>query len=68
MRLFHMMIAAVVAVLIGIAPAAAQTYPKFTGLVVDAANVLPPATEASLTAKRYQAAIGGRDDPRSAGA
>jgi uncharacterized protein len=32
-------------------PAAAQTFPKFTGLVVDAANVLPPATEADLTAK-----------------
>lgn len=51
MRLFQMMMAAVVAVLIGTAPAAAQTYPKFTGLVVDAANVLPPATEADLTAK-----------------
>ncbi|MCP3734718.1 TPM domain-containing protein [Sphingomonas sp. RP10(2022)] len=32
-------------------PAAAQTFPKFTGLVVDAANVLPPETEAVLTAK-----------------
>ncbi len=32
-------------------PAAAQTFPKFTGLVVDAAGVLPPATEAALTAK-----------------
>ena len=32
-------------------PAAAQTFPKFTGLVVDAANVLPPAVEADLTAK-----------------
>jgi len=32
-------------------PAAAQSFPKFTGLVVDAANVLPPATEAALTAK-----------------
>ena len=31
--------------------AAAQTFPKFTGLVVDAANVLPPGTEADLTAK-----------------
>lgn len=29
----------------------AQTFPKFTGLVVDAANVLPPATRADLTAK-----------------
>ena len=34
-----------------IAPASAQTFPKFTGLVVDAANVLPPETEAALTAK-----------------
>ena len=33
------------------APAAAQTYPPFSGLVVDAANLLPPATEADLTAK-----------------
>lgn len=31
--------------------ATAQTFPKFTGLVVDAANVLPPETEAELTAK-----------------
>ena len=35
----------------GAAPAAAQTFPKFTGFVVDAANVLDPATEAALTAK-----------------
>lgn len=33
------------------APATAQTYPPFTGLVVDAADVLPPATEADLKAK-----------------
>ncbi|MFC3579886.1 TPM domain-containing protein [Sphingomonas hylomeconis] len=33
------------------APAQAQTFPKFTGLVVDDANVLPPAVEADLTAK-----------------
>lgn len=32
-------------------PAAAQTFPKFTGRVVDAADVLPPQTEAELTAK-----------------
>jgi len=31
--------------------ATAQTFPKFSGLVVDAANVLPPETEAELTAK-----------------
>nr|WP_243848450.1 TPM domain-containing protein [Sphingomonas insulae] len=34
-----------------VAPASAQTFPKFTGLVVDAANVLPPEAEAALTAK-----------------
>ncbi len=33
------------------APATAQSFPAFTGLVVDAANVLPPETEAQLTAK-----------------
>ena len=33
------------------APAAAQTFPKFTGFVVDDANVLSPEIEASLTAK-----------------
>jgi uncharacterized protein len=32
-------------------PAHAQQFPKFTGLVVDDANVLSPATEAELTAK-----------------
>ena len=31
-----------------VAPASAQTFPKFTGLVVDAANVLPPEAEAAL--------------------
>ena len=34
-----------------VAPASAQTFPKFSGLVVDAANVLPPETEAALNAK-----------------
>lgn len=33
------------------AAASAQTFPKFTGLVVDAANVLPPQVEADLAAK-----------------
>ena len=33
------------------APAVAQTFPKFTGFVVDDANVLPPDVEADLTAK-----------------
>lgn len=32
-------------------PAAAQTFPKFTGLVVDDANVLPAETRAELTQK-----------------
>ena len=32
-------------------PVAAQTFPKFTGFVVDDANVLPPDVEAELTAK-----------------
>lgn len=45
------LLALIAAVSLGIAPAAAQTFPKFTGLVVDAANVLPPETEAALTAK-----------------
>ena len=33
------------------APAAAQTFPKFTGFVVDSANILPPEVESDLTAK-----------------
>lgn len=33
------------------APASAQDFPKFTGLVTDAANVLPPDAEAALTRK-----------------
>ena len=32
-------------------PASAQTFPKLTGRVVDNANLLDPALEASLTAK-----------------
>lgn len=32
-------------------PAAAQTFPALTGRVVDAANVIPPAVEAELTAR-----------------
>ncbi|GGE73825.1 TPM domain-containing protein [Sphingomonas prati] len=44
---------AVPALLVALAPlpAVAQTFPKFTGLVVDQANVIPPADEAALTAK-----------------
>ena len=41
-----MMVLAVIA-----SPSLAQTFPKFTGFVVDAANVLPPQVEADLTAK-----------------
>ncbi|HEU0100639.1 MAG TPA: TPM domain-containing protein [Allosphingosinicella sp.] len=33
------------------APAAAQDFPKLTGRVVDAANIIPPADEAALTQK-----------------
>lgn len=39
------------ALLLGSGVAQAQNFPKFTGFVVDAANVLPPETEAALTAK-----------------
>jgi uncharacterized protein len=39
------------ALLVIAVPASAQTFPKFTGFVVDNANVLSPAQEASLTAK-----------------
>lgn len=46
-----LLLIAAIAVLCVAAAAHAQTFPKFTGLVVDAANVLPPATEADLTAK-----------------
>jgi uncharacterized protein len=38
-------------VIFGAAPAAAQDFPKLTGRVVDAANLLPPADEAELTQK-----------------
>jgi uncharacterized protein len=43
-------LAAVVLLCAGVS-APAQTFPKFTGLVVDAAEVLPPQVEAELTAK-----------------
>jgi uncharacterized protein len=33
------------------APAAAQTFPKLTGRVVDAANILPPEVEAEISAR-----------------
>lgn len=37
------------AVLLGGGTAGAQTFPKFTGFVVDSANVIPPEQEAALT-------------------
>ena len=33
------------------APAAAQEFPKLTGRVVDAANIIPPGEEAALVQK-----------------
>ena len=42
---------AALAAMTGTGAAQAQTFPRFTGFVVDAANVLPPAVEADLTAK-----------------
>ncbi|MDF0486755.1 TPM domain-containing protein [Sphingomonas sp. H39-1-10] len=50
MPLLRFLLLLLAGMLIG-TPAGAQTYPKFTGLVVDAANVLPPATRADLEAK-----------------
>jgi uncharacterized protein len=43
-------LAALLAVLVSAVPAAAQSFPKFTGFVVDAANVLPADREAALAA------------------
>ena len=43
--------AALALLLLWATPAWAQTFPKFTGFVVDAANVLPPEAEARLTAQ-----------------
>lgn len=45
------LIALIAALLLWGGAAPAQTFPPFTGLVVDAANVLPPQTRADLTAK-----------------
>ncbi|CAN5343009.1 hypothetical protein BH10PSE15_BH10PSE15_07580 [soil metagenome] len=50
MPLLRLLLLLLAGLLIG-TPASAQTYPKFTGLVVDAANVLPEATRADLEAK-----------------
>jgi uncharacterized protein len=48
-RLFHVLLALMLAVLAGTV-AQAQTFPKLTGRVVDAANLLSPEQEAQLTA------------------
>ncbi len=48
-RGFHALLL-LLALLVG-GPAWAQSFPPFTGFVVDAANVLPPETEAALAAK-----------------
>lgn len=50
-RLVRPLVLVGVAALVVAAPASAQTFPKFTGFVVDSANVLSPETEAALTAK-----------------
>ena len=50
-RLVRAILALLLAAAALASPAAAQTLPKFTGLVVDAANVLPPATRDDLTRK-----------------
>ena len=49
MRLWRVLIG--LWLLLAAVPSLAQSLPKFTGPVVDAANVLPPETEADLTAK-----------------
>ena len=43
------LVAPACAALLGSGAATAQTFPKFTGFVVDAANVIPPEQEAALT-------------------
>ena len=43
------LVALACAALLGGGAATAQTFPKFTGFVVDAANVIPPEQEAALT-------------------
>ena len=50
-RLLHARLLCLLMALVLAGPAWPQTFPKFTGLVVDAANVLPPATKADLTTK-----------------
>jgi len=43
------LVAVALAALLGSGTAGAQTFPKFTGFVVDAANVIPPEQEVALT-------------------
>ena len=50
-RIWVLAVAGMVTLLASMVPAAAQTFPKFTGFVVDAANILPPQVEADLTQK-----------------
>lgn len=50
-RLLAALVPAMLAAFIMGGTASAQTFPKFTGFVVDAANVLPEATKADLTRK-----------------
>lgn len=51
MSALHRIALALALLLVAAVPASAQTFPKFTGFVVDDANVLPPDVEASLTQK-----------------
>jgi uncharacterized protein len=49
-RLALRVLVALFTLLVSASPTFAQSFPKFTGFVVDAANVLPPEREAALTA------------------
>lgn len=50
----HRILLALALLFVAAVPASAQTFPKFTGFVVDDADVLPPDVEASLTQKLDQ--------------
>ena len=50
-RLVRAYLALLLAAMLVAGPATAQDFPKFTGLVVDAANILPQATRDDLTRK-----------------
>ena len=45
------LLALLLALVCVVSPAGAQSFPAFTGFVVDAANVIPAAEKADLTAK-----------------